>query len=182
MQVIVALGNPGEKYENTRHNIGWLALDYWLGPVSWKENKKFSALLYEDKRYLFVKPLTFMNDSGLAVQKLLAYYKLLPKKLGLINKSDADLNNVLTVIHDDLDLNFGNYKISTNSGSAGHNGVKSIINHLKTKKFTRLRIGIKNELLKVHIPPEKFVLSHFSGEEQASLSTIFTKINIKTLK
>jgi len=182
MQIVVALGNPGEKYENTRHNVGWLALDYWLGQVSWKENKKFSAQLYEDGQFLFVKPLTFMNDSGLAVQKILAYYKLLPKKLGLITKRESDLNNVLTVIHDDLDLNFGSYKISTNAGSAGHNGVNSIINHLKTKKFTRLRIGIKNELLKVYIPPEKFVLSHFSGDEQKQLSDIFTKIEIKSLK
>lgn len=182
MQIIIALGNPGEKYTKSRHNTGWLAFDYWLGTVTWKENKKFSSLLYEDGEFLFVKPLTFMNDSGRAIQKILSYYKLLPKKLGFTNKSDADLNSVLTVVHDDLDLNFGSYKIATDSGSAGHNGVKSIIDQLKTKKFTRLRIGIKNELLKIHIPPEKFVLGQFSNEEQNQLPKIFSQINIKSLK
>ena len=182
MRIIVGLGNPGEQYKNTRHNIGWLALDNLLGEVKWQENKKFQALTYEDGDFIFLKPLTFMNESGRSVQKILAYYKLLPKKLGLINKSDADLNEVLTVVHDDLDLNFGGYKVATESGSAGHNGVKSIINYLKTKKFTRLRIGIKNELLKIHIPPDKFVLSPFNGEEKNRLPEIFAQVNIKNLK
>lgn len=181
MKVIVGLGNPGEQYKNTRHNVGWLTLDYLLGDIKWQESKKFQALIHEEGEYLFVKPLTFMNNSGISVQKILDYYKLRPKSLGLISKSGIDLNPVLTVIHDDLDLNFGDYKIATDSGSAGHNGVKSLINYLKTQKFTRLRIGIKNELLKVHIPPDKFVLSPFSGEEQSRLKALLANLNLKSL-
>ncbi|MFA5024423.1 MAG: aminoacyl-tRNA hydrolase [Patescibacteria group bacterium] len=181
MRIIVGLGNPGDEYGNTRHNIGWLALDNLLGEVKWSTNKKFNALTYEDGGFLFVKPLTFMNNSGQAVQKILNYYKLLPKSFGVLKKKDVDLNNLLTVVHDDLDLNFGDYKIATDSGSAGHRGVESIINYLKTKKITRLRLGIKNDLLKTHIPPDKFVLQPFSNEEKNRLKEIFAQVNIKNL-
>ena len=81
MKIIVALGNPGQQYKNTRHNIAWLFLDNLLGTVNWQENKKFNALLYKDGETIFVKPLTFMNNSGLTVQKILSYYKLLNKNL-----------------------------------------------------------------------------------------------------
>ncbi|MFA6995513.1 MAG: aminoacyl-tRNA hydrolase [Patescibacteria group bacterium] len=182
MKIIVGLGNPGEQYKNTRHNIGWLALDQYLGEVKWLENKKFQALIHEDQDFLFVKPLTFMNNSGQTIQKILNYYKLLPKNLGLIAKKNIDLNDCLVVIHDDLDLNFGDYKIATASGSAGQRGVQSIIDRLKTKKFTRLRLGIKNELLRVHIPPEKFVLAPFSSEERKKLISLLSSLNIKNLK
>lgn len=182
MKIIVGLGNPGEQYKNTRHNVGWLALDQYLGEVKWLESKKFQALIYEDQDFLFVKPLTFMNNSGQTVQKILNYYKLLPKNLGLIAKKNIDLNDCLLVIHDDLDLNFGDYKIAVDSGSAGQRGVQSIIDYLKTKKFTRLRLGIKNELLRIHIPPDKFVLAPFSGEERNKLISLLSKLNIKNIK
>lgn len=182
MKIIVGLGNPGEQYKNTRHNIGWLALDNILGEAHWSENKKFNALIHEEGDCLYVKPLTFMNNSGQTVQKILSYYKLLPKNFGIINKKDADLNNVLVVIHDELDLNFGDFKIATNSTSAGHRGVQSIIDYLKTKKFTRLRLGVKNELLRTHIPPEKFVLQPFSQEEKIKLKETFSQINLNKLK
>jgi len=181
MKIIVGLGNPGEQYKNTRHNAGWLALDFYLGEVKWSEDKKFQALTYRDGDYLFIKPLSFMNNSGQSVQKILSYYKLLPKSLGLLNKKDSDLNEVLTVIQDDLDLDFGTYKIATDSGSAGHRGIQSIINHLKTKKFTRLRLGVKNDLLRTHIPPEQFVLKTFSGNERIKLKELLTTIDIKNL-
>ncbi len=178
MKIIVGLGNPGEQYCNARHNIGWLALDNLLGDIHWQENKKFCALIHEEGDLMFVKPLTFMNDSGRTVQKILNYYKLLPRTLGLINKKGIDLNGTLTVIHDDLDLDFSAFKIATDSSSAGHRGVQSIINHLKTKKFTRIRLGIRNDLLRTHIPPEKFVLQPFSAAEKDKLKEIFAKINI----
>lgn len=182
MKIVVGLGNPGEQYKNTRHNIGWLALDYILGEVTWRENKKWNALLYEDGDFLYIKPLTFMNNSGQAVQKVLNYYKLLPKNFGIINKKDADLKDTLIVFQDDLDINFGDIKIATESASAGHRGIQSIINQLKTKKFTRIRIGVKNELLRTHIPPEKFVLQPFNHDEKERLKEIFSKININNLK
>lgn len=182
MKIIVGLGNPGEQYHNTRHNIGWLFLDNLLGDVKWQESKKFNAFLYESDENLYIKPQTFMNNSGDAVQKILNYYKLLPKNFGLINKKDADLTDCLIVIQDDLDLNFGDYKIATNSGSAGHRGIQSIITYLKTKNFTRVRLGIKNELLRTHIPPEKFVTTAFSQEEKGRLKDIFAQINLNNLK
>ncbi len=172
MRIVVGLGNPGQQYTNTRHNIAWLFLDKLLGPVNWQENKKFKALLYKDGETLFVKPLTFMNNSGLAVQKILSYYKLLNKNFIGISQKDSDLNNVLSVIHDDLDIDFTNYKITNDSRSTGHNGVKSIIKHLKTQKFTRWRIGIKNDLLRKHIPADKFVLSTFNSEERKQLNQL----------
>jgi len=182
MIIIVGLGNPGEQYEYSRHNAGWLALDNYLGEVKWSENKKFNALTYEDGGYLFVKPTTFMNNSGQAVQKVLNYYKLLPKSFGLLAKKGADLSADLLIVHDDLDLPFGEYRLSVDSGSAGHRGVESVINHLKTKNFRRLRLGIKNDLLRIHIPPDKFVLSAFSGPEREALQRLTEKLDLKNLK
>lgn len=181
MKIIVGLGNPGEQYKNTRHNIGWLALDYWLKDVNWVHNKKFKALTYRDGNYLFVKPLTFMNESGQSIYRILNYYKLLPKKMGLISLKDSDLVDSLTVVHDELDLDFKNYKIVHNNSSAGHRGVQSIINHLKTQKFTRLRLGIRNNLLRKYIPPDEFVLKSFSREELNALPELLKEINIKNL-
>lgn len=182
MRIVVGLGNPGEQYKTTRHNFGWLALDSLLGEVKWQTNKKFNALTYEDGDFLFVKPLTFMNNSGQAVQKILNYYKLLPKKFGLLTKKDIILNDTLIILQDDLDLPFGEVKISTDSSSAGHRGIESIINYLKTKKFTRFRLGIKNSLLKNPIPPDKFVLDHFNSEEKEKLKSVISQINLQNLK
>ncbi len=181
MKIIVGLGNPGEQYKNTRHNIGWLALDSFLGEVKWQENKKLNALTYQDGEFLFIKPTTFMNNSGQTVQKALNYYKLLPKNLGIIKKKNSNLSETLFVVHDDIDLEFGNKKVSINSGSAGHNGVQSIINYLKTKNFTRLRLGIRNDLTKTRIPPEKFVLQNFSAEEKEKLPGLLKELNLKEL-
>lgn len=182
MKIIVGLGNPGEQYKNTRHNIGWLFLDSLLGDVKWTENKKFRAFIYEDGTNLYVKPQTFMNNSGQTVQKVLNYYGLIPKSFGIIKKKGIDLNDSLIVIQDDLDLDFENFKIATDSSSAGHRGIQSIIDYLKTKKFTRIRLGIKNELLRTHIPAEKFVLQPFNHDEKERLKEIFAKINIENLK
>ncbi len=181
MVIIAGLGNPGDKYKNSRHNIGWLALDFYLGDVKWIENKRFKALTYQDGEYLFVKPLTYMNLSGESLRAILSYYKLLPKSFGLINKKDADLSSVLKVIHDDIDLDFGRLKEVKDSGSAGHNGLKSIIKELKTQNFSRLKIGIKNETLKNPIPTEKFVLQNFNEEERLKLKEIFSQINLEIL-
>jgi PTH1 family peptidyl-tRNA hydrolase len=173
MKIVVALGNPGEKFKNTRHNAAWLLLDYLLGDVHWRLSKRFNALIYEEGPIVFVKPLTFMNNSGYSAYKTLNYYGLLSKRLGgLINKREQDLTSTLLVIQDELDLNFGDVKVSTNSQSAGHRGVASIIEQLKTKNFTRLRLGIKNEDLKTKIPAEKFVLQNFSAKELDDLRII----------
>lgn len=181
MTIIAGLGNPGDKYKNTRHNVAWLFFDEILGDVKWIESKKFKALIYEAGDYLFVKPLTFINLSGESIRKILDYYKLLPKSLGIINKKNADLSSSLLVIHDDVDLLFSKVKEVTDSGSAGHNGLKSIIKELKTKNFRRIKIGIRNEYLKNPIPTDKFVLQNFNSDEKLQLKDIFTKINFKKI-
>ena len=175
MRVIVGLGNPGEKYARTRHNAGFIALDEYLSKEPWREEKKFNALVCEKDGIIFMKPLTFMNESGYSVRKVLAYYHLLPNVIGF-TKKDSDLSNILAVIHDDIDLSIGTCKLGANSGSAGHKGINSIISSLKTKNFTRLRIGIKNELAKTKIPTEKFVLQPFSGDELETLKKTSSQI------
>ena len=175
--IIVGLGNPGRKYEKTRHNVGFMVLDHIANELGVQINSdKFKSLCaqaeFGDKKILLLKPQTFMNDSGVAVHALLSYYGLLPKTMGLFSKKDADLNEVLTVIQDDIDIDLGRWKIASDSRSGGHRGIQSIINHLKTQKFRRLKIGVKNELLRTKIPPEKFVLQNFSPEEKETLKEV----------
>ncbi len=193
MKIITGLGNPGEKYKKTRHNSGFMTVDALaeqLG-LTWEKNKKFNAEIAKPKRSnlqigksqfgdwisdtILIKPMTYMNNSGQAVQAVLSYYKLLPKKLGLIKQKDSDLSEILTVIHDDIDIELGKYKISTDSRSAGHNGVQSIINHLKTKNFKRIRIGVRTELIN-KMPADKFVLQNFKEEELKIISDLIPEI------
>jgi PTH1 family peptidyl-tRNA hydrolase len=171
-KILVGLGNPEKRYEHTRHNAGFMALDMLAkeNGLDWKENKKFNSLTATLDQTLLLKPLTYMNNSGQAVRAALSYYKLLPKKL-LTIKKDSDLNEVLTVIHDDLDIPLGKYKISSDSRSAGHNGVQSIIDHLKTKNFKRIRIGIFTDL-KEKVPGEKFVLDNFDNKEMEIIENV----------
>ena len=166
MKIILGLGNPGKKYETTRHNAGFIAIDALAkkSGSNWETNKKFQAEICQVGDTLLIKPQTFMNNSGQSVQAVLAYYKLLPKKLGVFKIKDSDLSEILTVIHDDIDIPLGKYKISVDSRSAGHNGVQSIINHLKTKNFKRIRIGIRADIIE-KMPKDKFVLENFRKDE-----------------
>lgn len=177
MHIIVGLGNPEEKYKLTRHNVGWMAVDELAKRQggTWETNKKFKADICKLNDALLVKPLTYMNNSGQAVQAVLSYYKLLPKTMGVVTKKASDLTGVLTVIHDDLDLNLGAYKKSVDSRSAGHNGVQSIIDYLKTKNFNRIRIGINSET-RGQIPADKFVLQGFDGDELIKIKNVTTKV------
>ena len=121
MKLVVGLGNPGKEYENTRHNIGFMILDSFIENFS-LENK-FQAMVkkvkIENEDVLFVKPITYMNLSGNAVIKIVNYYH--------IDKKD------ILVLQDDLDLDFGSFKLKNNSSSGGHNGIKSIIRSLGTQ-------------------------------------------------
>jgi peptidyl-tRNA hydrolase, PTH1 family len=162
MKLIVGLGNPGEKYEQTRHNIGWQVIDSFLDQEeNFKKNKK--ALCFYLKKQIanqesiLVKPLTFMNNSG---QSVAAWQKTLN-----LNPED------IIVIHDDGDINLTKIRISQNRSAGGHKGVESIINHLGTKNFIRLRVGIKPER-EIKVPLEKFVLKKFSQEEKKQLLKI----------
>ena len=174
MKIIVGLGNPGDKYKNTRHNAGFMALDAlaekWQ--LKFRSSKKFNAEIAEAGEMMLVKPQCYMNESGGPVSGILSYYKLLPKKMGLLKVRDADLSDLLVVIHDDLDIGLGKYKEAVDSRSAGHNGVQSIIDHLKTKNFRRLRLGIKTDRQN-NVPAEKFVLENLNADEMRAMrSTI----------
>ncbi|OIO07525.1 aminoacyl-tRNA hydrolase [Candidatus Falkowbacteria bacterium CG_4_10_14_0_2_um_filter_41_15] len=175
MKIIVGLGNPGEQYARSRHNVGWLILDSILGEVKWTLNKKWNALVCEQGGDLYLKPQTFMNNSGMAVSAALNYYHLLPKKLKLFSTKDSDLSDVLTVIHDDLDIDLGKMKTSIGSRSAGHNGVQSIINYTKTFNFKRVRVGIKT-IDRENIPADKFVLGRFKEEELKEIERLLGDI------
>ena len=161
MKLIVGLGNPGKEYENTRHNIGFMTLDNYLGNISWKNDK--NAYTYKTKinneDVLFIKPTTFMNLSGIAVSHYVNYYKIALKDI--------------LIIQDDLDLDLGATRLKISSSSGGHNGIKSIIEHLNTKDFLRLKVGISkpnNDII-------DFVLSKFNKEELQELNNTFTKTN-----
>lgn len=166
MKIIVGLGNPGEKYKLTRHNAGFMALDAIVAQrdLSWQTNKKLNALIAKEADTIYAKPLAYMNNSGQILRAVLAYYKLLPKKFGFLKLKNSDLTKILTVIHDDIDIELGKYKIAAGSRSAGHKGVESIIQYLKTKNFQRIRIGISNHQRSL-IPAEKFVLQKFNEAE-----------------
>lgn len=132
MVVIIGLGNPGKKYESTRHNMGFTVVDTLAGEKQWEFKRKFNAEICRlDSDVLLVKPQTFMNQSGRTLQLLTTYYKLLAANIW--------------IIHDDVDLPLGAIRIKKSGGSAGHKGIKSIINHLKTENFVRFRMGINNE-------------------------------------
>lgn len=160
MKLIVGLGNPGKKYEKTRHNIGFRVLDKMAN--GFKFEKKFNAEIsvgnedLRSKKIIFAKPQTFMNNSGEAVLAISKFYKIDPIDI--------------IVIHDELDLKFGKIKESFGSRSAGHNGVQSIIDRLDTKDFTRIRFGIGPTPEK--IPSEKFVLQKFSKDEEKELKNL----------
>jgi len=178
MKIIVGLGNPGEQYAKTRHNIGWLILDSILGEVKWSLHKKWNALVYEQGGDIYLKPQTYMNNSGQAVRAVLDYYHLLPKKLGLFSSKNSDLSDVLLVIHDDLDIDLGKMKVAVGSRSAGHNGVQSIINHTKTLNFKRLRVGVRTPE-REKIPADKFVLQRFRADELDAIEKLLGEIKEK---
>jgi PTH1 family peptidyl-tRNA hydrolase len=162
MILIIGLGNPGEKYELSRHNLGFLVLDRFSKKnlFEFKSSKKFKSRIskgyFGKKRVILIKPQTFMNNSGKAVKSLAANYK-------------RQTTNIW-VIHDDIDLPLGKMKIIKNRGSAGHKGVQSIINEIKTKNFVRFRLGIspKYKAIKQWSDEamKKFVLKKFTKTEK----------------
>lgn len=164
MKLVVGLGNPTKEYENTRHNIGFMYLDYLFDNNSFSLNKKFNALELEKningEKILFIKPLSYMNLSGEVVIKYVNYYK--------INVSD------ILVIQDDLDMPIGKFKLMFNHGAGGHNGIKNIILNINSKEFLRLKIGIsKNN----SIDMKDYVLGRFSKEEINLINNTFNELS-----
>ncbi len=159
MKLIVGLGNPGNEYAFTRHNVGFIMVDSYLNNDNWQ--KKFDGLIQlltiNGEKVLFLKPLTFMNNSGMSVLKAVKYYDIKPEDI--------------LVIQDDLDIDFGRYKLKKNSSSGGHNGIKSIIASLNTDSFNRLKIGISHDKSKDTID---YVLGKFSKMELEKLKEDFS--------
>lgn len=167
MKVILGLGNPGDKYKNTRHNAGFLALDALQKEDNFpqfKLSKKFNAEVTEGilngEKTILAKPRTFMNNSGKTAKYLLKFYDLHPQNLW--------------VLHDDIDLPLGNLKIVKNRGSAGHKGVESVKNEIKSNDFARFRIGIQPKTGKPK-NSEVFVLQNFSKSDQTALKGVIKK-------
>ena len=161
MYLIFGLGNPGNRYRLTRHNIGFMVLEK-LGSgleIEFKQ-KSFDARWgkgkLKDKNVLLAMPQTYMNLSGNAVRKLLAFFK-------------ADINNLI-VVHDDLDLPFGVIRLKIGGGNAGHKGLESIVENLGSSDFMRVRIGIGKPADKARI--ESYVLERFEPKEEAIVAPV----------
>ncbi len=167
MKLIVGLGNPGKEYKSTRHNMGFMILDCVSERLCIEFNqKKFDGLYFEThingEKVMFLKPQNYINCSGEVIKKYIEYFK--------INIKD------ILVIHDELDLQLGTYRLKLSGGNAGHNGLKSIDSSLNTNEYKRLRIGICNNKPEDTID---YVLSNFSAKEKQQLKEIMeTSISI----
>lgn len=183
-KLIIGIGNPDEEYQNTRHNVGFMFLDYLAKKIDandFAEDKKMNALVSKSKiektSVVLIKPLCYVNKSGEVASKLAKFYKIKP----------ADI----IVIQDDLDIEFGSFKNSFEKNSGGHKGIESIIKSLKTNKFYRLRIGTAvRALQKAREQSEKkrdafvmdFVLAKFSPKDQDVIKKMFPDIHKRLIE
>ncbi|HAZ29061.1 MAG TPA: aminoacyl-tRNA hydrolase [Candidatus Magasanikbacteria bacterium] len=171
MKAIIGLGNPGKAYEKTRHNVGFMVLDTLITSASWSSfpdwslSKKYNALVSEGtkegEKILCAKPMTFMNASGQSVQLIAHFYHL-------------SLDDIL-VVHDDKDLLLGEVKMQKDRGDAGHNGVRSIMDLLGTKNFTRVRVGVHPADNKKMTDTAAFVLRKFAFSERTIVKNAIQK-------
>lgn len=157
MKIIVGLGNPGKKYENTRHNVGFMALDRIIKKtgLSFKKEKFdgiYTEMVYHGEKIIFLKPQCYINLSGEVLKKYLDFYKI-------------DIKDIL-IISDDLDLPVGKIKIKLKGGSGGHNGLKNIEYHLRTKEYKRIKVGISNDK---NLNTKDYVLGKFNKEDHKLL-------------
>lgn len=173
MKLIVFLGNPGNEYKKTRHNAGFLFADFLRKKweiEEWKNEKKFNAELsvffYFKRKIMLARPQTFMNLSGQSLEKIVSFFNILTENI--------------IIIHDDKDLDFGKIRYKNNSSSGGHRGIESIINHLNTKDFARIKIGVEARENETKINTSDFVLSKFTEIEIETLDQeIFPKVEKK---
>lgn len=166
--LVVGLGNIDKEYEGTRHNIGFLCVDDFAKQhdfSSWTEKKdlkcSFTKQLVGDTRVILIKPTTYMNNSGEAVQAVQKFFKL--------------DNTQTLVIHDELDIHFGQIRTRLGGGSAGNNGIKSLIQHVG-EDFTRIRVGVKNDLSE-KMDSADFVLAKFNKEEKEQLPKLTREVS-----
>ncbi len=166
--LLVGLGNIGEQYSNTRHNVGFMFVDYYANKYNCKFDSNFKNGIYftmmNANSILYIaKPTTYMNLSGEFVSQFCLYYKI-------------PIENIL-IVYDDMDLSFGEYKIKLKGSSGGHNGIKNIINLIHTENFKRIKIGIGRPQVKNNNSVVNFVLSKFSNIQIKKLNIIFEKLS-----
>ena len=164
MKLVVGLGNPGARYNFTRHNFGFLVLDFYfkVRGLEWKDKLKFGALWGRDDDTIFVKPQEFYNETGRAVAEFMRFYKI-------------DASDIL-VVCDDFNLEFGKLRYRAQGSAGGNNGLKSIIATLGTEEFGRLRLGTGNDELRSKLGDMDFVLSKFTPEEKEKLPDILEQV------
>lgn len=164
MRLIVGLGNPGSQYNFTRHNAGFLALDFYfkLHELEWEAKPKFGAVWAREGEIIFVKPQDYYNESGRAVAEFVRYYKIA-------------LSDVL-VICDNFDLEFGKVRYRSEGAAGGNNGLKSVDQYLGTNEYPRIRIGTGNDELRRKMGDVDFVLSKFTTEEREKLPEILREV------
>lgn len=166
IKLIVGLGNPGRQYEKTRHNAGFLFVDYLAGVpgAGWSSSGQFSGEVAECNvggcKLMLLKPMTFMNKSGMSVGKFLRYYKFSPEEM--------------LVAHDDLELFEGLVRLKRDGGHGGHNGLRDIIAHIDSRDFYRLRFGIGRPVAGEKVAD--YVLSGLSLDAQAGLLSVFEEV------
>lgn len=158
IKMVVFAGNPGREYEKTRHNIGWMVLDVISGSDSliWKKkfNGQWTDYFVGTNKIIFLKPETFINNTGKSVQAAAHFFKIKPEEILLI--------------HDDLELKFEKIVLKKGGGTGGHNGLRSMNQHLGTSEYYRLRLGIDRP---VHGSVSSFVLGRFNPDEEIGLQT-----------
>lgn len=167
MNLVVGFGNPGNEYNFTRHNFGFLALDFYLKThkIEWEKNPKFGAIWARIDDTFYIKPQDYYNDSGKSVRAFMNFYKI-------------PLENIL-IICDDFNIPFGTTRNREKGSAGGNNGLKSVIKELGTEDFKRLRLGTGNDDLRKKMGDMDFVLSKFTAEERDQLATILTSIDDK---
>jgi len=171
MTLIVGLGNPGEKYEKTRHNLGFMVLDELAKKLQlpphpvWQKSSRFNTLMIKFDNLILAKPQTHMNASGFSVAKIARFYKIKPGNIW--------------VVHDEIDLTLGRIKIRKSGGSAGHRGVESVIEELGTNQFVHFRLGIGRPPATRRQAVEDYVLSAFSHHQLAEVKRMIKKAVIQ---
>jgi PTH1 family peptidyl-tRNA hydrolase len=167
MKLIVAFGNPGSEYNFTRHNFGFLALDFYfkIKGLEWEPHEKFNAIWKKQDDTIIIKPQTFYNDIGSSVRSFADFYKISPE-------------NIL-VVCDDFNLKFGEIRERAHGSAGGNNGLKSVIQHLGTENFPRLRLGTGNDALRQKIGDVDFVLSKFTESEKSQLPDLLKTISAR---
>ena len=164
MKLVVGLGNPGNRYNFTRHNFGFLALDFYfkVRKLEWKDKPKFGAMWGREGDTIFIKPQDYYNESGRAVQEFMRFYKI-------------SLDDIL-VVCDDFNLEFGKLRYREQGSAGGNNGLKSVMATLGTTEFKRLRVGTGNDELRSKMGDVDFVLSKFTPEEKLKLPEILGEV------